>query len=124
MSNLIVSNFGDGTLTVPATAVTEGTDKAYAYIDGGATPNLQTAYNVSSVTDDGAGEVQTNLTNAVADAKYPFASTAESLGPRVSTVSDPSVHKLTTECRTFTQDLAGTGQDVPGLTHQYGGNLA
>ena len=65
MSTLTVSNFSDGTSSVPASAVIEGTAKAaFQYDQRG--PSVVSEYNISSISDDATGEFTSNYTNAFA----------------------------------------------------------
>jgi len=56
-------NYGDGTDSVPASAVLQGTAKVYAEITSSFA--LTTGYNVASLTDGGAGLCTINYTNAL-----------------------------------------------------------
>ena len=68
MSTINAQNFGNGTDSVPASAVLEGTAKAYGCFD--VTATSQKDYNVSSATDDATGQQSWSLTNAMSDTVY------------------------------------------------------
>lgn len=67
-------NYGDGVDSVPASAVLEGTAKAFVQATGTAT--IANSYNVASITDNGPGEFNYTLTNAMASAVYVALATA------------------------------------------------
>lgn len=64
MSTIRADNFSDrvGTKTVPASAVTEGTAKAWGTFNA-VTPAILSSYNVASLTDNGTGFFTPNWTN-------------------------------------------------------------
>ena len=69
MSTINAQNFGDGTDSVPASAVLEGTSKAWAYYDQ-AIPSVENDYNVTSVTDRATGRYTVNFTTSFSDSVY------------------------------------------------------
>ena len=69
MSTISAQNYGDGTDTVPASAVLEGTAKATcAHTDTGLRATGD--YNISSFTDLGVGHYRMTLTNSFANEFY------------------------------------------------------
>jgi len=66
---VIASDFGDGTESVPTSAVLSGTAKAWFYYDQ-PTPSLVNDYNVSSVTDNSTGNYTVSFTNNLASTDY------------------------------------------------------
>jgi hypothetical protein len=70
MSTITVSNVSDGTLSIPTTFVTNGSAKAWVNFDGGGTVAIRDSFNVASLTDNGAGDYTTNLTNAMSNDDY------------------------------------------------------
>lgn len=70
MSTLVVSNISDGTTTVGASYVTNGSAKAWSNIDGTGTTSVLKGFNVTSVTDHGTGQYTSNFTSAFSDANY------------------------------------------------------
>jgi len=64
VSTINAQNYGDGTDSVPASAVLQGTAKAWAAWDNDGTFTTRETYNVSSLTDDGVGIASLNITNS------------------------------------------------------------
>lgn len=63
-----------GSRTVPVDTVVQGSAKAWVYFTVTAgTPAIQTAFNITSITDNGAGDYTFNFTNSLADANFAFA---------------------------------------------------
>jgi hypothetical protein len=63
-----------GSLTVPVATVVQGSAKAWVYFTVPAgTPIIQTAFNITSITDNGAGDYTFNFTSALVDANFAFA---------------------------------------------------
>jgi hypothetical protein len=50
--------------------------KAWVNFDGTGTPAIRAAYNVASITDNGAGQYEVNLTTAMPDVNYAVVGTA------------------------------------------------
>jgi hypothetical protein len=75
LSNLL------GTLSVPVATAVQGSAKAWVYFTVPAgTPIIQTAFNITSITDNGAGDYTFNFTNSLADANFAFAGLGTSGG--------------------------------------------
>ena len=70
MSTLVVSNISDGTTTVGASYVTNGSAKAWSYVDQNGTQTLKDSLNVSSITDSGTGLTSIAFSSAMANANY------------------------------------------------------
>ena len=70
MSTINAQNFGDGTDSVPASAVIQGTAKAWVNFNGTGTVSIRESYNVGSITDNGSGEYTVNFTTAMPDVNY------------------------------------------------------
>ena len=70
MSTLVVSNINDGTTTVPATYVTNGSAKAWVNLNGTGTIAIRDSHNISSATDNTTGDYTFNVSNSFADANY------------------------------------------------------
>jgi len=71
MSKINAQNFGDGTDSVPASAVIEGTAKAWTHFDATAvTVTSSDSYNESSITDNGGGDFTVNFNNSFASVNY------------------------------------------------------
>lgn len=71
MSTVVVANFSDGTISVPADALTEGTAKTWVVANGAA--SVSNSYNISSGTDSGTGDYEYTPTNALASQLEPAA---------------------------------------------------
>lgn len=73
MSTLSVDNITDksAALTVDATYVVNGTFKSWADYQQTGTPTIDASFNVSSITDNAAGDATVNLTNSMDSADYP-----------------------------------------------------
>lgn len=69
-STLYASNFSDGSISIPAEAVTEGTSKSWVNFNGTGTITTRDSYNVTSLTDNGTGDYTVTLTNAMANTDY------------------------------------------------------
>ena len=102
MSTINAQNYGDGTDSVPASAVLEGTAKAWSYsIYAAGVPANTASFNVSSITDLGVGTQEPNFTNAFSGTSY-----AVVLGSQFTTVGngafltqDNAVVKTASKCR-------------------------
>ena len=70
MSTLVVSNINDGTTTVPATYVTNGSAKAWVNFDGTGTIAVRDSKNVSSLTDNTTGDYYVNFSSSMGNQNY------------------------------------------------------
>jgi hypothetical protein len=59
-----------GTQTVPVATVAQGSAKAWVNFNGTGTVAIRAAFNVTSITDNGAGDYTVNFTTALPDANY------------------------------------------------------
>ena len=59
-----------GTQTVPVATVAQGSAKAWVNFNGTGTVAIRASFNVSSITDNGAGDYTVNFTTAMPDANY------------------------------------------------------
>lgn len=64
-----LSNFA-GTKSVPANTVIDGSAKAWVNFNGTGTIAIRASFNVSSITDLGAGTFTVNFTSTMPDANY------------------------------------------------------
>lgn len=117
MSTINAQNYGDGTSSVPASAVLEGTEKSWAnYVQSG--PTVEESYNVSSISDDATGSFTVNLTNAFAAATF-----SPSDGSSSSDIVFQIGSKTTSAIEYRTRNAGGTDEDgESGL--QFRGALA
>lgn len=74
MSNLKLSNIQnqDGSKTIPTETVIGGTPKAWVNFNGTGTVTIRRSFNVTSITDNGAGSWTVNFTNPMVDSSYAF----------------------------------------------------
>ena len=71
MSTLVVSNINDGTTTVPATYVTNGSAKAWVSTAGLNNPiTIRDSLNISSITDNATGLFTATFSSSMADDGY------------------------------------------------------
>ena len=59
-----------GSSSVPSDTVISGSAKAWVNFNGTGTVAIRTAFNVSSITDNGTGDYTVNFTNPMVDANY------------------------------------------------------
>ena len=60
--------------TLPDSVTTAQVSKAWVNFNGTGAVSIRDSFNVSSITDNGAGDYTVNFTNAMSDANYAFAS--------------------------------------------------
>jgi hypothetical protein len=70
--------------------VIQGSAKAWVNFNGTGTVAIRGSYNVSSITDNGAGDYTVNFTNALANANYSVAGTASLIGGTGRYISAPN----------------------------------
>jgi hypothetical protein len=70
MSTLVAQTISNGTVSTSSANVISGSAKAWVNFNGTGTVAIRASYNVSSITDNGAGDYTVNFTNALADANY------------------------------------------------------
>ena len=70
MSTLNVANVTDGTTSVPTGYVVNWSAKAWCNVNGSGTIAIRDSQNVSSVTDNGTGDISYNFSNSMANANY------------------------------------------------------
>ena len=116
MSTLVVSNISDGTTTVPATYVTNGSAKAWVNFNGTGTIAARDSLNLSSLTDNGGGQYAINFSSAFGAADYSAVgmvvrSSIAGNGIQIATSTAPSTTSISVE--TFrTQDGAITDREI------------
>ena len=119
MSTLEVSNLNDGTTTVATTLVTNGSARAWVNYGTSTSTASRETFNVTSLTDEGAGNTTIALTSSFTNSDYPYV--AESANYH-ATLNSSSKTSGSFRVATFSQthSLEDTGQ-VCALTH---GDLA
>tara|TARA_Y100000996_G_scaffold344570_1_gene282341 strand:+ start:1759 stop:2109 length:351 start_codon:yes stop_codon:yes gene_type:complete len=113
MSTLEVSNLNDGTTTVATTYITNGSAKAW--VAHSSTPSINGSYNVASLTDNGTGNFDINLSNAMANANYSIPSSCD-VAARISSTSDVSA----SEFNIVYYNLSGSLEDRGGSAEVLG----
>ena len=90
--------------TVPVDTVVNGTAKAWVNFNGTGTVAIRRAFNVSSITDNGAGNYTVNFTNAMPDSNYSIAGSA--LGNIQYLIMSPYTAISTTQCQVIVSNTA------------------
>ena len=125
MSTLVVSNISDGTDTVGSNYVTNGSAKAWCWVDDAtpSSPAIQNSLNCSSVTYVGTGSYTYSLTNGFAN-RY-GASTGFSLRNSIPIASSSSGVSMpdTSTVRVQTRTDTGSSSDA-AFTSTVFGDLA
>lgn len=80
MSTLNVANITDGTDTVETGYVVNGSAKAWVNFNGTGTVAIRNSLNVASITDQGTGDYDINISNAMSGADYAYAGAANGSG--------------------------------------------
>lgn len=82
-----------GTASTAIENAINGSAKAWVNFDGTGTVAIRASYNVSSITDNGAGQYTVNFTNSLADANYSLVATT---GVNASVASIINIHRQAT----------------------------
>jgi hypothetical protein len=123
----------DITVTVGATAtmsLQQSTTKVFATIDGTGTIALLKSLNVSSLTDAGTGQYDTNFLNSFSDIVYtPHGNAKESTGSARNADVDRAFQSArrphtTSTCQWFAMTFAGADSDVEEAYALIHGDLA
>jgi hypothetical protein len=77
MSTINAANYGDGSSSVPASAVLSGTAKVLALYTTQTSTSLTAGVNISSLTDEASGETTLNFTNDFADTNFKVSGAAK-----------------------------------------------
>ena len=86
-----------------------GAAKAWVNFSGTGTATMRDQYNVSGVTDNGAGDFTINFTTGFSGVNYVMAGSTG--GTRALVWITAATAMLATSCRINTDNLAGTGVD-------------
>jgi len=114
LSTVNAQNFGDGTDSVPASAVIEGTAKAWiTYAQ--TTSTTDDSFNVSSLTDSGGGDATVNQTNNSATSNFDVNLTSDTVNPRVE-----YTNMSTSSWRPLTYDTSNNLIDSQSHTSRMG----
>lgn len=113
----------DGTKSVGADYVVEGTAKAWANLNGTGTIALRDSFNVSSVTDNGTGSYNYNFTSAFATANYSNSFSGDGADAIISG-SSASASKTASTLRQITLNGIFAPADTAHASMTACGNLA
>lgn len=71
MSTLVAQTLSNGTVSTSTANCIQGSAKAWCYfLPNAGSPSIQSSFNVSSITYNGAGNYTANFTNALPNATY------------------------------------------------------
>lgn len=117
MSTLVAQTISNGTVSTSSANVIQGSAKAWVNFNGTGTVAIRASYNVSSITDNGAGDYTVNFTTAMPDANYVvqvgapmYTTTNGSVVARVygsGSVGSPGLQS-TTQIRVCWADITGS----------------
>jgi len=122
VSTINAQNFGDGTDSVPASAVLQGTAKAWLEFDGTGTVATSVDYNVSSLSDTAVGNYEANFTNSFSSALYANAGTSRRPGLGLGIMAP--YQKTASQGRIWVATAAGTFADNGDNSVEFWGDLA
>lgn len=83
-----------GSSSVPSDTVINGSAKAWVNFNGTGTVAIRASFNVSSITDNGAGIYTINFTTAMPDANYPATAVSGYLSAGDSGHVSPTLRSL------------------------------
>jgi hypothetical protein len=103
----------DGTATVPVNTVVNGSAKAWVNFNGTGTVAIRASFNVTSITDNGAGDYTVNFTTAMPDTNYNAVATCDltSAFSAIVIATTCGATKTTSACRAQYWTASG-GADV------------
>lgn len=111
MSTIRADNYSkrDGSSTISADTVLQGTAKAWFNLNGTGTIAARDSFNISSFTDNGTGNYTANFSNAQPNANYmPFCVGGGGVGQTVLfSINCNSNHRLTGNITVLTCTNAG-----------------
>jgi hypothetical protein len=70
ITTLALTTLSDGTNSTSSTNAIQGSAKAWVNFNGTGTVAIRSSYNISSITDNGAGTYTINFTTAMPNANY------------------------------------------------------
>ena len=123
MSTLNVSNITDGTTTVDTSYVLNGSAKSWVNFDGTGTIATRDSFNVASLTDQGAGTYDINLTSNMNNNDYSVSSIARG---NDQVIGHSAANLTTSYARVYAVDLDGNRgiADTDTVSVQVFGDLA
>jgi hypothetical protein len=97
---IVASTINDDTGVLATQNGMTGIAKAWVNFNGTGTVAIRSAFNVSSITDNGTGDYTINFTTAMADANYAFAGSGvnDAINTNIVT-SNPTTARTTTALR-------------------------
>ena len=101
-----------GSSSVPSETVINGSAKAWVNFNGTGTVAIRAAFNVSSITDNGAGDYTVNFTTAMVDANYCVSMSGGTAGANGRICQPVRVAPATTGQQVLFQDGAFNGFDT------------
>ena len=122
MSTLVVSNISDGTTTVGASYVTNGSAKAWVDFGQVGTQAINDSFNISSISDVAVGRTVPSATNAMAGLNYHVS--FSQWDNVVYTVVSVGSSKSTTGFLIAIADTGSNANDADQVTASYVGELA
>ena len=90
MSTIIATTLSNGSVSVPTATVVNGSAKAWVNFNGSGTVAILDSFNVSSLTDNGAGNYTVTFSNAFDSANYAAGSTGITLSGTNLYIAGPS----------------------------------
>ncbi len=70
MSQIIATTLSNGSVSVPTATVVNGSAKAWVNFNGTGTVAIRDSFNVSTITDNGAGDYTRTVSSAFANVDY------------------------------------------------------
>jgi len=118
MSTLSVSNITDGTDTVETGYVVNGSAKAWSEFT--TSVSINDSFNVASMSDNGVGDYQTNLTNSMASTAYVAVGDVENFNAYLTTTG-----KVASSWINYTsRESSGGLEDLSDMQNVAFGDLA
>ena len=123
MSEIRVTTISDTAGTGPVTLTKQHAAKVWVNFDGTGTIAARDSFNVASLTDQGTGNYDVSLSNAMASANYCYSGLANGSGSSNSQVNgDGALQASTMLLRTI--NTADNNQDTDGVYIAAHGDLA
>lgn len=120
MSTLKCDNLQNsaGTKTVPMNTVVDGSAKAWVNFNGTGTVAINASFNVSSITDGGAGIYTINFSTAMVDKNYAVAITTSSDLTTAMLVYEENTYagRVSSSVKVATSNNSGTPADRSSMS--------
>ena len=115
MSTLRCTNLQDtsGGNSLTTAQIYNGAAKAWVNFNGTGTVAIRAQFNVSSITDNGAGDYTVNFTTALADANYTVAGVGNRGSAYIVALNDPVAVPTSSSLRIQTTSGNFTSTDSP-----------